>query len=172
MSDDPPKNAVDVVQFLGQRENFQALSGIVAATHRRAPYLIEREDLFQELMLRALKARDQFRGQTDQELLAWLAQIARNCVTDRLRRHARLPPTHGGEYLEDHSGDPPPSAPEDRWESLVQGLPPEEALLLRARYRHGLSFEQISRLTGASPEALRQRHHRVLCRLRDQARER
>jgi RNA polymerase sigma-70 factor, ECF subfamily len=46
---------------------------------------LDPSDLVQETLLRAHAKRDQFQGQTDAELAAWLRRILANLLTDALR---------------------------------------------------------------------------------------
>ena len=48
---------------------------------------LDPSDLVQETLLRAHAKRDQFQGQTDAELAAWLRRILANLLTDAMRRH-------------------------------------------------------------------------------------
>jgi RNA polymerase sigma-70 factor (ECF subfamily) len=50
---------------------------------------IDASDIVQQTMLDAFAKRDQFRGSTDGELLAWLRQILKNNLADALRDHGR-----------------------------------------------------------------------------------
>src|SRR5205085_314708 len=52
---------------------------------------LDPSDLVQQTLLRAHEKRDQFRGQTDAELAAWLRTILANTLADALRQLGRQP---------------------------------------------------------------------------------
>ncbi len=147
----------------------QKLWEVFTSVHRRAPYLMEVEELQQAAFLRVLMAADQFRGSTESEFLAWVRAIARNCLMDSLRDSARHPPPIpfeeqlaavvqlSSEELVDRK---------DLVERILASLTPFEAALLRAKYEGGLSSAQIACTLGQTPAAVRQLEHRLIERLR------
>lgn len=147
----------------------------VGRVHRLAPYLVDGDDLFQETIARGLARQGELRGTTVGETLAWLRAIARNELTDRLRRAAAAGPAVS--QLGD--ADELPAGPaEEAGAALagaellargLAGLTRLERAVLRARYADGMSFEHIARVIGRTPAAVRQMHHRLLERLRDAA---
>ncbi len=133
------------------------------------PYLVEEDDLFQEVMLRALHAAEQFQGSTAEELRGWIRTIARRCQIDRLREIGARPKMQTLE--ESLQADPGNSGPEpvlqkEELTRVLSSLSSLEQALLRARYEGGLSFQQIGRVLEKSPVAVRQMHHRLLKELR------
>jgi len=131
---------------------------------------MEWEDLFQEVMVRALAAREQFRGNSKGEFLAWLSTIASHVVSDRLRELARHPPLTAlheaiqvGQVSKEDS-----LTLRDLMEVLLARLSPFETALLQAHYQAGFSLSQIARILNRSPEAVRQIHHRLVKRLREE----
>jgi RNA polymerase sigma factor (sigma-70 family) len=159
-----------VVELLSDPDFQPALRKIVASVHRISPHVVDEADLFQDVMLRAMSAHEQFKGTTRASLLAWIRTIARNCLMDRVRESCSAP-THDtldADQIVENLG-----SPWDRLESeeviasALAQLRSSEVGLLRARYADGLSFEQIARVLGKTPDAVRQMHHRLLKRLRD-----
>jgi RNA polymerase sigma-70 factor (ECF subfamily) len=157
-----------VRQFLNDPAELDELRNLVGRVHSKAPDLIDREDLFQEVVVRALAAGDTFSGTSRQELLGWLWRIADNLLVDRLRAAARRPPTGPMSAEETGPQEPAEHAVQVRdWiTSILSTLTPVEAALLRARYQGGLSFAAIARILETSPGTVRQIHHRLLERLR------
>lgn len=164
MAERPP----DLVErFLSAPDSLEALRAVVARAGHRGGSPIDADDLIQDVAVRALIAKDSFRGHTESELLAWLRSIAKRRLIDGLRA-ARHSPGPLPVALPDRDGRSPDALAEDR-DQLARALgtlPPLEAALLKARYGAGLSFAQIGRIIEMSPETVRQVHHRLLLRLR------
>jgi RNA polymerase sigma-70 factor (ECF subfamily) len=137
------------------------------------PGAVDREDLFQDVVLRALKDRDSFDGDSDQELRAWLRTIARHRAIDSLRRSGKTPQASGEMERLGSSETPNLGAALETRESIdaiLALLTPFEAALLRARYQGGLSFPMIGKILNLSPDQVRQTHHRLLKRVRESLR--
>ena len=65
---------------------------LARSTLRRAgpvAYKTDASDIVQEVLMQAHQARDQFRGKTEAELVAWLRRILANKLTDATRHFAR-----------------------------------------------------------------------------------
>jgi len=115
------------------------------------------EDVFQEVLLRALRMRESFSDAGG--VLAWARVSARNLGIDHVRRAARL-----GEILSElaldaldarleESGD----AQRRRAEAMrgcVEKLPEESRTLLRMRYDEGRKGEELARLLRRSEAAI------------------
>jgi RNA polymerase sigma factor (sigma-70 family) len=157
--------------YLSDRELEPRLRAIIKTVHDRAPYVMEWEDLYQEVMLKALVAREQFGGSTSEEFLGWLRTIADHAMIDRLRRAAHRP---GREQLDQDVAarvDVTACAEAADFRRAVgralETLTPLEGAILKARYEAGLSFEQIGRIIERPAATVRQIHHRLLVRLRE-----
>lgn len=130
------------------------------------------EDLLQETFLRVFAHREEYRPTA--ALRTWLFTIARNLLIDQLRQQSRRPELEDEATLEaavDPGATPLQQAEAaelgERLQAAVLRLSPSQReVLLLGRFA-GLSHEEIARVTGASPEAVRVTLHRALSRLRD-----
>lgn len=130
------------------------------------------EDLLQETFLRMFTHRETYRPIA--AFRTWLFTIARNLLVDESRRAHARPENLADEILQDVP-DPSPGplgevegrALEERIQMAVMRLAPfQREVVLLSRFA-GLSHEEIARVTGASPPAVRVALHRGLRRLRD-----
>ncbi|MCX6854759.1 MAG: sigma-70 family RNA polymerase sigma factor [Verrucomicrobia bacterium] len=115
------------------------------------------EDVFQEVLLRALRMRESFSDEGG--LLAWARVTARNLGIDQVRRSGRL-----GEILSELALD----AMHERLEAAsdsqrlraeamrfcVEKLPEESRTLLRLRYDEGHKGPELSRLLRRNEAAI------------------
>jgi DNA-directed RNA polymerase specialized sigma24 family protein len=67
--------------------NYQVYLDLVARQHLdpRLRGKFDSLDIVQQALLQAHQARDQFRGQTEAERIAWLRQILARCLANALR---------------------------------------------------------------------------------------
>src|SRR5262249_48046487 len=137
-------SADPVIALLSDEKELPNVRVLICRIHSRAPYLLEAEDFFQEVMVRSLASRGQFTGTSKGELFAWIQTIARRCLVDRVRKAARRPaPRALPDALADANSTPVDEAIV-RHESVAAALrvlTPLEGTLLQARYEGGLSFE-------------------------------
>jgi RNA polymerase sigma-70 factor (ECF subfamily) len=137
---------------------FAYIRGRVADGHRA-------EDLTQEVFLRVFRAGPRHGYCADQQasVATWLFTIARNCITDDLRAHARQPVT----LLDDvpaatRANHPPQGKPGDdpqaraigredrhRLHSLLVELPVEQAEVVAMKVWGELTCAEIAEVTGA-----------------------
>lgn len=131
----------------------------------------EVEALVQEVFVKALSpsARDQYDGV--RPFGAWLATIARNLVTDRLRREGRVVSVEG-DVLEAVAGDsalPTDQLQEEQLQRVLQAfrgsLGADEAAVYRARFEENRSLAEAARVLGLSEITLRRRDTRLRARL-------
>ncbi len=130
------------------------------------------ENLLQETFLRVFFHREEYRPTA--AFRTWLFTIARNLLIDHLRQRGRIPEEGGEEQIEalaDPGATPLQEAEArelgERLQAVVLRLPPSQReVLLLSRFA-GLDHEEIARVTGASPTAVRVTLHRALRRLRD-----
>ena len=157
-----------VVRYLSNPANHPDLWRIIARVHWWAPFVVEEDELFQEVALRALRAGNQFDGNSYGQFLGWFAAIARRRLIDYVRNSTRTPSEVESTEDVPAQGDEGSDLNEirDYLENVFSQLTPMEAALLRARHVAGFSFEQIARLINKKPNAVRKTHSRLLKRLR------
>lgn len=120
------------------------------------------EDLLQECWLRIHKARHTYRS--GEPLLPWVYAIARRVEIDQYRKNQRIARHElQNDHLSDIRETPPPSAnsPLPEMSEMLKTLPQQQretVLLLKVA---GLSLEEVSRATGVSVGAVKQRAHRA-----------
>ncbi len=129
------------------------VAGAVAVV--RDPYAAE--DVFQEVLLRALRMRESFSDEGG--LLAWARVSARNLGIDQVRRSHRL-----SEILSELALDALDARLEEigdaqrrRMEAMrgcMAKLPEESRTLLRMRYDEGRKGEELARLLRRSEAAI------------------
>jgi RNA polymerase sigma-70 factor (ECF subfamily) len=126
------------------------------------------EDLLQECWLRIHKARHTYRP--GEPLLPWIYAIARRVQVDHYRKSHRIARHElQNEHVSDVAADAPPRAAKSALPEIsevLKTLPPQQretVLLLKVA---GLSLEEVSRATGVSVGAVKQRAHRAYKTLR------
>ncbi len=115
------------------------------------------DDAFQETFLRALRAYD--RLEHGEHLRAWVLTIASRVAIDV---HRRTLPVAEVADVPTEDGRP---AYEDLGE-LTEGLPPTEKAAVVLRYGYDLTYDEIARALGSSPDAARQAASSGVRRLR------
>lgn len=115
----------------------------------------EAEDIAQEVFVAAYQHRASFDGSN---LSAWLYKIAHNLSMNRLKKRKLF----YFEVLSTNAAAPPPDAGlgEDTLRALRQ-LRPHERAVLYARIMQEQSYEELSRISGKSPAALRKQYERA-----------
>jgi RNA polymerase sigma-70 factor (ECF subfamily) len=135
---------------------------------------LEPSDLVQEALLKAHRARDQFRRQGDAETAAWLRRILANTLTDAVRRFG----TEARDLNREHSlerslaessarleqllaaSQSSPSEAAMRQEELfllaeaLARLPPDQRTALELMHFQGCSVNEISERMARSPTAV------------------
>lgn len=134
----------------------------------------EAEDVLQETFARAFTSIDDFRGDNESSLMAWLYRIATNLSINALRKRKRwalasidsirndLMATFEQEI--DHSADEIVV----RLQKAVLALPTKQRLVFNMRYYDELSFEQISTATGQSVSTLKTNYHYAVKKIKEQ----
>lgn len=133
----------------------------------------EAEDLLQDTFVRAYEMREQFRGDTESSLKAWLYKIATTIALKALRRRR-----HGifasidsvrGDLLATYEHEIDPSADEMlvRLQRAILALPTKQRLVFNMRYYDELPFEQISEITGDSVSTLKTNYHYATKRIKE-----
>jgi RNA polymerase sigma-70 factor, ECF subfamily len=129
---------------------------------------VDPSDVVQEALLKAHRARDQFRGQTEQQLVAWLRTILNNTVANALRCNYRrkadatislndasdTPSAYDGGLLADGQLGPDEIASCNeqllRLARALALLPDEQRVVIEMKHLHGLSVAEICERTGRS----------------------
>jgi RNA polymerase sigma-70 factor (ECF subfamily) len=127
-------------------------------------------DIVQQSLFEAQRSIGQFRGSSEQELRAWLAQIVRRNVVDQARRYrdtrrratARevswsIAPKHAlakeGETPSFHVRQA--ELDQELIKAIAQ-LSPRHQQIIEMRHRHGLTYAEIAERLSISVEAARQ----------------
>lgn len=128
----------------------------------------EAEDLLQDCWLRIHKARHTYR--LGEPVLPWVYAIARRTQVDRYRKKQRI--ARHEIQKEDVHQIPAEPAPLGTRKSLpdiselLSALPSQQRQTVLLLKVSGLSLEEVSRATGASVGAVKQRAHRAYTTLR------
>lgn len=127
------------------------------------------EDIFQEVMVKAVGRLEAFDGEA--HLLAWSRVTARHLALNLLRKRNKGWVVLDEEMLEQIEEDWPSShAPNTRVEALqdcLETMPAEPRQMLDLRYAEGRSCEEVARVFGLNLEAAYQRLSRLHRALRD-----
>ena len=115
------------------------------------------EDVFQEVLVRALRLRESFSDEGG--VLAWARVTARNLGIDQVRRAGRLDEILSGLALDalDARMEDIADSQLQRAEAMrvcLEGLPVESQLLLRMRYDEGRKGAELSRLLRRNEAAI------------------
>lgn len=177
----------DEVLIVRYRDGDVRAFEVLLARHRRGVYNFLRryvgddasaEDLLQETFLRVVRRAGTFAGESS--FKTWLYAIARNASFDALRR-GRGRKARSLDTAKNRDDDPPPPVRDPdadtereagnmelrrRLESAIARLPQEQREVLLMRERAGLSFPEIGRITGCSPETAKTRMRYALEKLR------
>jgi RNA polymerase sigma-70 factor (ECF subfamily) len=150
---------------------------ILNLAHRMVGDAMQAEDLMQDTFLSAWRNLPQFRAEA--RFSTWLYRIATNKCTDWLRSHRKRDEIRDGEEngpdLNNLVVDPTNPEQELSRKQVAQSL--EQALqALPVLYREpfvlkhveGLSYEEISEILNAGPDALKMRVYKARVRLRAQ----
>jgi RNA polymerase sigma factor (sigma-70 family) len=130
------------------------------------------EDLVQNVFMRILKYRHNFRGEG--EFKSWLFHIARNVHYDYHRKR-RIPPADQAEEWEDRIRDESDSPYEkiihreemDQLKAALQQLEAEKREVIVLAKLKGMPYKDIGRLLGCSEGAVKVRVFRALKALKE-----
>lgn len=115
------------------------------------------EDIVQDVLIKLWGMRDELH----RPMIALARILTRNLCIDHLRRHPVLLELNAVHAKEGTSLSPQYEMIE-RMMDVVDHLPSKQQLVLRLRHMDGMSFTEISQLTGDSEANVRQ----ILCRAR------
>jgi RNA polymerase sigma factor (sigma-70 family) len=110
-------------------------------------------DVVQEAFLRLL-AED--RQSVEPHLAEWLYTVCRNKALDIRRKESRMTPLSDAMTAQETARDPAPGASLEREESTAWALrclarlPENQQEVIRLKFQQGLSYKQISAVTGLS----------------------
>jgi RNA polymerase sigma-70 factor (ECF subfamily) len=133
---------------------------------------IDVDDILQETFLKAHKKLDQFDG--DSSLYTWLYSIARNKVIDEFRSQKRKPDRSQtpSDEIDIADDDPEPVSSQDlqvkRLRRAVEELPEILKDVVVMKTLEGLSYDEISEITGVNTETLKNRMYRAKKQLAEQ----
>lgn len=123
------------------------------------------DDILQETFLKAYKKIDQFDGEA--ALYTWLYSIARNITIDEFRRQKRKPdknytPADEFDIADDDNGSVNYGQKEVRdLRKAVSELPEILRDIVVMKTLEGLSYDEISEVTGVNTETLKNRMFRA-----------
>ena len=136
----------------------------------------EAEDLVQETCLRALRAMERLRP--DSNIKSWLFTILRNIWLNQLRQSRTVPEAFDSDGAEDHANGSA-HTPKDPYaiylseterqqvRQAIQQLPVEFREIILLREYEELSYEEIATLLDCPPGTVMSRLARARSRLRD-----
>ena len=128
-------------------------------------------DIVQETFLGLCQAD---RSQIGTHLAAWLFRVCRNRALDMRRKETRVQPLKQAEQAAIASPDPSPSAIAQQQEgvgqamSLVETLPEKQREVIYLRFGAGLSYKEISEVTGNSVSNVGVLIHSGVAKVREQ----
>ncbi len=125
----------------------------------------EVDDLLQQVFLKLHNSR--YRYDPRFPFLPWLFAIARNLRIDFMRQRKMVSVDIDSLSLASEADGASPIRSDADWlEQSLKGLGTAERELITLRFQEGLSFDEISRRTGASALTLRKRVSRMVVKLR------
>lgn len=178
-TDRPAQDAVVARARTGSEEAWEALYAgaypkLLAYARRRLPTLDHARDAVAETMTRAVASIDSWSG-AGAGFDAWLYGILRHVVVDSRRASRREAPARGtdlpsgGAEPEDHAQPHEPLLQTEdavRLRAAYAGLNVEEQEILELRVVAGLPADQVARVLGRRPGAVRMAQSRALAQLR------
>jgi len=132
----------------------------------------EAEDLVEEVFVGALQSAASLRASDEAGFLAWLYQIARHKLADRLRRQYRRPIEPLDPAMDIAAADPTPEeAALERDTNLalraaVSELTPEQQEVIIMKFVLEYDNVRTGAVLGKTPNAVNQLQHRALAQLR------
>ena len=125
------------------------------------------QDVVSEIVLKMLEqhGNKSFPGIAD--VSRFLYRATKNKALDHIRKSKRIILcTDFYEYMSEMGNTELQNERSRTMRELVNTLPPRERAILRLKYKHGMSFEDIANATGDSENAVKQRAFRQRKRLR------
>lgn len=137
---------------------------------RSSPSQSDAEDLFQELWIRVIHARDQFR---EGSIKAWLFRIARNLEIDLYRRRSLRPVADTAQVDASAATDPLPEQRAhdadcgDRLVAAIAHLPREQREAFLLKEESGMPLADIAHMVSVGRETIKSRLRYAMKRLRE-----
>ena len=131
------------------------------------------EDALQETFTRTFLSINEFRGDNEPSLTAWLYRIATNSAIRVLQKRKKWAfstlDSLRGDLLAtfEHELDPTADEIVVRLQKAILALPTKQRLVFNMRYYDELSFEQISQATGYSVSTLKINYHYAVQKIRE-----
>jgi RNA polymerase sigma-70 factor (ECF subfamily) len=150
-------------------KTFSQLYRYVAA---RVPSKQEAEDVTEEVYFGALHSAGGLRAGDEAGFLAWLYQIARYKLADRLRQQYRRPTVPLDPTLDVPDDDPTPEEAalgadaRDAVRAAMAELTPEQQEVITMKFILEYDNAKAASIMGKSPGAINQLQHRALAQLR------
>lgn len=138
----------------------------------RVPSRPDAEDITEEVFVGALQSVSGLRATDEVGFLAWLYQIARHKLADRLRQQYRRPTEPLNPTLELADGDPTPeeavvqTAERAAVRAALAGLTPEQQEVIMMKFVLEYDNAKAASILGKSSGAINQLQHRALAQLR------
>lgn len=142
-------------EFKQEAEDVKGLLTDVA--HRYLHNKEDAKDIVQDVLVKLWDMHDELH----RPMTALARVLTRNLCVDYIRRHPVLLQLNAVN-VEDGIAASPQGEMIERMMKVVEHLPPKQQLVLRLRHMNGMSFTEISQLTGDSEANVRQ----ILCRAR------
>jgi len=185
--DELPPEGID---GLGESEilRYRGFLRLLAEGQVEAPYRkrVDASDMVQETLLKAWRDRDQFRGRTREELLAWLRTILAHTIANARRDNRRLhcdyrlersleESIHGSSrrVLDWLTAKAPTASSQfvrveflERVAAAVEALPPPQREAVILRHWQGLPLQEIAAQMGRSSGAVAALIHRGVEKVR------
>lgn len=150
---------------------------VIKIVRSHLPRRLDEEDLAQEVFMKVFAKLDDYRG--DAPFEHWVARLSRNTCLNQLRGEKARPEWRFADLSEDHlaviealPGPADAAHPLDATtsnevvEMLMDGLAPQDRMILQLLELEDLSVEEISRRTGWSRTLIRVRAFRARGQLR------
>ena len=133
----------------------------------RGQRVADADDLLGEVFYRVTRSLTRFSGDED-DLRRWVFTIARNCVIDDRRRHARRAKHQRVEDRQDEVVEV--SDRDDELISALAQLTPEQRQVIGLRFIADLAIEDVATITGRTVGAVKSMQHRALHQLENHMR--
>jgi RNA polymerase sigma-70 factor (ECF subfamily) len=137
----------------------------------RVDRMDEVEELTQEVFLAALRGMHGFRGDDEAALYAWLFQIARHKLADRLRERYRHPESPLDQVDTVTAPQPGPAElaitadEQAAVRAALQHLTDDQREVIVCKYILGFDNAKTGKIVGKNSNAVNQLHHRALAAL-------